>query len=68
VSLVKLVLTLTGEAPESIANPPLETLRRAIPAARGLPLLRAIALGTPGQTILDYLEDMRLGVRVEPCV
>ena len=58
----------------------LESLRGAIPAARGLPLLRALALAAaaatqkappvaprPHTAVLDYLGDLRLALRVEPC-
>ena len=45
----------------------LEQLRLTIPAARGLPLLQAIARGEPAQVVLDYLDDTRLAVQVQPC-
>jgi hypothetical protein len=66
-SLAKLTVALTRQAAEAMSDPELEALRRSIPAARGLPLLSAIARRWPGHTILDYLEESRLDVAVEPC-
>ena len=45
----------------------LECLRLAIPAARGLPLLRAIALRLEQRVVLDYFDNTRLAVTVTPC-
>ncbi len=45
----------------------LESLRTAIPAARGLPLLQALALRRQGQVVLDYLHDLNLTLAVNPC-
>lgn len=67
-SLAKLTVALTQQAPESMTDPLLEALRRSVPAARGLPLLGALAAQAPRHLVLDYLEDTRLGVTVEPCV
>jgi len=52
--------------PASIcAEPGLESLRRAIPAAAALPLLVALAQQRPQpQVVLDYLDRMRLRVDV----
>ncbi len=44
----------------------LEGLRTTIPAARGLPLLRAIALGQDRRVVLDYLDGTRLAVAIAP--
>jgi hypothetical protein len=52
---------------DRVANPNLESLRRQIPSARGLPLLQALARGRAGRVILEYLEPIRLAVDVEPC-
>lgn len=57
------------EAVQSVAPHPvpgLENLRGAIPAARGLPLLTAIAAGAPARVVLDYLEDLQLQVNLLP--
>jgi hypothetical protein len=67
-SLAQLTLSLTEERPEVMTDPQLESLRRSIPAARGLPLLGALALRKPGHVILDYLPDTRLSVAIEPCL
>lgn len=48
-------------------NPRLEHLRMAIPAARGLPILRALATGRAGHVVVDYLDEARLDVLVSPC-
>jgi hypothetical protein len=68
VSLARLEATLVEEAADCLAGPELEALRASIPAARGLPLLRQIALRADGRTVLDYLDVSNLAVRVEPCV
>jgi hypothetical protein len=68
VSLAKLSLALTEQAPDTMSEPQLEALRRAIPAARGLPLLGALAQRRPQEKILAYLDDIRLSVAIEPCI
>lgn len=45
----------------------LEALRMAIPAARGLPLLQAIAQQKNQRVILDYLDNTRLAIEVTAC-
>lgn len=56
-----------GAAAPSPARPAaLEPLRQSVPAARGLPVLAALAAGRESVVILDYLEDMVLTVRVTP--
>lgn len=45
----------------------LERLRLNNPAARSLPLLCAIAAGVRRTVVLDWLEDQRLELTVEPC-
>jgi len=44
----------------------LEGVRTGIPAARSLPLLRALALEAPGEASLEYLDGKSLRVRVRP--
>jgi hypothetical protein len=46
------------------SDPGLESLRTGNPAARGLPLLAAVARG--GTPVIEYLEDRHLAVRVLP--
>lgn len=48
-------------------EPLLEQLRSAIPTARSLPLLQALASGEPASVVIDYLDGLRLAMRVEPC-
>ncbi len=57
----------TQATAHTLADPALEAIRAAIPAARSLPLLRAIALGTAQAVVVDYLDGLQLSVGVEPC-
>jgi hypothetical protein len=45
----------------------LEVLRRGVPAARGLPLLAALASGKAAQICIAYFDDNHLNLRVAPC-
>ena len=45
----------------------LEKLRVAIPAARSLPMLSAIAMRKNGRVVLDYLDHKTLAVAISPC-
>jgi hypothetical protein len=58
---------LTRMAADTMTGEQLEALRRTIPAARGLPLLQAIARKEARLLALDYLEPLRLAVEVDPC-
>jgi hypothetical protein len=62
----EITVTLSAEAPDRLADADLEALRRAIPAARSLPLLHAIAQGGPARVVIDYLDSLRLAVEVAP--
>jgi hypothetical protein len=66
-SLASIELGCAASAPDVLADASLEALRRAIPTARALPLLRLLALGQAGSVVLDYLEDLGLTARVRPC-
>lgn len=66
-SIAKIALTLTHDAANTFEDTELESLRRAIPAARGLPLLQASAQAQASRVVLDYLDDLRLAVEVSPC-
>jgi len=57
----------TADAADRLEDPTFEALRAAFPAARGLPLLRALALRQEGRLVIDYLEGMQLAVHVQPC-
>jgi hypothetical protein len=45
----------------------LEVLRRGVPAARGLPLLAALASGKAAQISIACFDDNHLNLRVTPC-
>jgi len=66
-SIARMEVTLADETCDNLADPQLEALRRAIPAARALPLLRLLALGAPGRVVLEYLDVSRVAVQVQPC-
>jgi hypothetical protein len=66
-SLARIELGCAPGAPDVLADAGLESLRRAIPTARALPLLRLLALGQDGSVVLDYLEGLGLNARVHPC-
>lgn len=66
-ALARITVSLTDEVADRLDNVALEELRCAIPAARGLPLLRAVALGEARYMVLDYLDNMRLAVAMTPC-
>lgn len=67
-SLARIDLVLTDENADLIPDDGLEALRIAIPAARSLPLLRLLAMGSSGRAILDYLDVSRASVQVQPCL
>jgi len=66
-ALAHLALAFSAERADTLAAPALESLRRAIPAARGLPLLERVARGGGGTVVLDYLGELRLGVELSAC-
>lgn len=57
----------TSDAAEKLEDATLEALRSAFPAARGLPLLQAMAMRQERRVVVDYLDGMQLAVRVRPC-
>jgi hypothetical protein len=63
-SLARLQLELVSEVAGRLEDPGLEALRQSIPAARGLPLLEALARRRAGAICLDYLDGIRLAVGV----
>ena len=65
-ALATIELQLTHSASESLGDPSLENLRRAIPAARGLPILEAITGEAPRTVVIDYLDDIALSITVTP--
>ncbi|HXN10070.1 MAG TPA: beta-ketoacyl synthase chain length factor [Steroidobacteraceae bacterium] len=61
-------VALAADAADTIADPVLEAMRTAIPAARVLPLLERLARRTgsaPATVVLDYLDTARLRVRID---
>ncbi len=66
-ALVKITISLTGTDAECLEDSALEHLRTTIPAARGLPLLRGIALRQGRRVVLDYFDSARLAVDITPC-
>jgi hypothetical protein len=53
----------TRDPPSAMDDAALENLRRSIPAARALPLLALLARGSPGRTVVEYLEGLSLSAR-----
>jgi hypothetical protein len=66
-SIARIGAALTDAVAGYMADPALEALRIAIPAARSLPLLQAVAGGKPAALVLDYLDHVRLALEVAPC-
>ncbi len=59
---------ISGKATETVMQDAgLEALRRGVPAARGLPLLSALANGNAAQIVIAYFDDNHLNIRVTPC-
>jgi hypothetical protein len=66
-SAARIEAALEAAPADVLQDSRLEALRRTIPAARSLPLIRQIALGEQGRTILEYLDVWNLAVDVAPC-
>jgi hypothetical protein len=66
-SFAKISAALTDSDFERMADPALEVLRGAIPAARSLPMLRQLALRQGGRAIVEYLDVARIEIGIEPC-
>jgi hypothetical protein len=66
-SLARLAVTVAAGFADRAGDPELEALRRAIPAARCLPLLDLLAHRIEGSARLEYLEPLVLAVAVTPC-
>lgn len=66
-SLARIAARLDETAPTAMADGALESLRSAIPAMRGLPLLELIAHGAAGHAALEYLAPLSLALGVTPC-
>lgn len=66
-SRYSLSLALGEAAPSVLSDGALEQLRRSVPAARSLPLLRSLARGEAAAVAIDYLPELSLGVEASPC-
>jgi hypothetical protein len=70
-TLTRLTVSLCDAATATdggrLPEPQLEALRKAVPAARSLPLLRLLARREPGQVVLDYVGEQRVAVEVSEC-
>lgn len=64
-TVARITASLTDAEAQHLPEPALEALRTSIPAARSLPLLKLLARGAGGATVLDYLQRR---LRVEVCV
>lgn len=67
-TIAALDLALDGShpAPTRMTDAGLEALRAAVPAARGLTLLAALARGSQEKVIVDYLDGLRIALTVTP--
>ncbi len=70
-TIARIAVSMTNDAADKFEDSELETLRLAVPAARGLTLLQSIAQLTTQQkkhrVVLDYLDDLRLAIEVDLC-
>ncbi|QBR03322.1 beta-ketoacyl synthase chain length factor [Paraburkholderia pallida] len=65
-ALACIEVKLTDAPVTTLASPELEALRAENPAARGLPLLEAIAAGRAASVVIDYLPETRVRIDVTP--
>jgi len=66
-ALAKITVNLSDTPADRLNNDELENLRMAIPAARGLTMLHAIAQRADRRVVLDYLNGSTLAVEVTLC-
>jgi hypothetical protein len=66
VAMIDLALRPTRAGETRATLPALEALRSSTPAARGLPLLEALARETKAEIVLSYLQDMELMLHLRP--
>jgi hypothetical protein len=66
-AIAQIKVSITNDEADTFGDAALEALRMAIPAARGLPLLQAIAQQKIRRVVLDYLDNTRLAIEVSPC-
>ena len=65
-ALAEISVALTDDAADRLDGE-LEKLRTAIPSARSLPMLSAIAMRINSRVVLDYLDHTTLAVAISPC-
>ncbi len=65
-TLAKISVALSDDAADRLDGA-FESLRIAIPAARSLPMLCAIAMRHESRVVLDYLDGTRLAVEISFC-
>ena len=66
-AMAQISVRLTDASADQLDDTALENLRTSIPAARGLPLLRTLALHQNKKVVLDYLNNTRLTVTITLC-
>jgi hypothetical protein len=66
-SLYTLSIALGDAAPSRMDDTGLEQLRTSVPAARSLPLMRALARNERTAVVIDYLDGLSLAVEASPC-
>jgi hypothetical protein len=64
-SLARIDARIAHREATQLSQPEFENMRRAIPAARALPLIDALAAQRSGTVVLDYLDDCALAVDVQ---
>lgn len=65
--LAQVTLSLDSDDSSQMENPSLESLRLGNPAARALPLLQTIALGS-GECRIEYTAQQRLHLGIKTCL
>jgi hypothetical protein len=66
-SQARIDISLVAGTATPMADAALEELRKAIPAARSLPMLQAMAAREKARLVLDYLDSSLLAVELSPC-
>ena len=66
-TIARLNASCSDAAASRMADLTMEDLRTAIPAARGLPLLHALANKRAQSVVLEYLDGTGLAVDITPC-
>ena len=64
---LEISISRNNNASTPIAIAPLESMRLGVPAARGLPLLAALAARTRKQICINYVAGNQVNIVVQPC-